>query len=240
MGHIQDADGTLTIQATPTQTVADLQAVADRVEEIGGLLRDPQAERLLLTNSQVKDGWLFFETDTGIGYARKGGSWVPAFGLQPEIALYPTGAAFSVNGAANVANWAALNTGGSYATPGWFTYDSTTGDVTCTKAGRYSVTARMAVAATPEWTDTANNNQKRDQSLVAYLVRNGSGSDVLAQDSLNTHRTYATMIKLDIGTIPLSAGEKVRMYIAATSAAINIGGTGRVAGELNIRYLGAL
>lgn len=237
MGHNTSADGAVTITTSPPQTVADMQAIADRAEAIGGLLSGTQAERLLMTNDELNEGWLYNETDTGIGYSRKGGSWVPAFGLQPEIALYPTGSAVAVNGAANVNYWATIGSGGSSATPGWFTYDPTTGDVTCVRSGRYAITARLVVAATPEWTGT--DGQKRDQALVAYLVRNGSGTDILAQDSVRTHPTYATMIKLDIGTIPLSAGEKVRMYIAATSASLNIGGAGRVAGELNIRYLGA-
>jgi len=226
VGISRAANGALTVLSTPVQTRADLQAIADRIEDIGGLLRGTAADRLDLTSSQVKNGWLFYETDTGIGYVRRGGVWVPAFGLLPELALYPTGGMFTANGPANVANWAQIGSGGSVATPGWFEYNATTGDVKVLKSGRYGITARMLVGTGV------------DKALVAYLVRNGSDTDVLAQDMVRTHPTYASLIKLDIGTIPLAAGERVRMYIATTSDAINVGGSGRVSGEMNVRYLG--
>lgn len=75
MGHIVNADGTLTIQSTPTQTVADMQAIADRAETIGGLLKGTAADRGNLTPGQAKEGWLFSETDTGRVYQLRSGNW---------------------------------------------------------------------------------------------------------------------------------------------------------------------
>jgi hypothetical protein len=76
MGHIRNADGSLRFQATPNQTVADLQALADRIEAVGGFLRGSAASREELTSGQAKDGWLFAETDTGRLYLRQAGNWV--------------------------------------------------------------------------------------------------------------------------------------------------------------------
>lgn len=64
MGNIRNNDGSLTIQATPPQTVADMQAIADRVEEAGGVLKLTSAQRTALTSGQVKLGWIISETDT--------------------------------------------------------------------------------------------------------------------------------------------------------------------------------
>lgn len=70
MGNSKDATGALTATPTPTQTVADLQAGYDRIEQIGGLLRITSAQRQNLTASQTKIGWLIVETDTGRVYLR--------------------------------------------------------------------------------------------------------------------------------------------------------------------------
>jgi hypothetical protein len=65
MGHIANADGSLTFTPTPTQTVADLQALADRIERVGGILRVTSTEREQLTQQQTHVGMLIAETDTG-------------------------------------------------------------------------------------------------------------------------------------------------------------------------------
>lgn len=59
MGHTTDSRGALTATPTPTQTVADLQAGYDRVEQIGGLLKGSASDRGALTGAAVADGWLF-------------------------------------------------------------------------------------------------------------------------------------------------------------------------------------
>jgi hypothetical protein len=64
MGNIRNNDGSLTIQSTPPQTVTDMQALADRIEEAGGVLKLSSAERTSLTSGQVKQGWIISETDT--------------------------------------------------------------------------------------------------------------------------------------------------------------------------------
>lgn len=75
MGYTAAADGALTATRTPTQTVDDLQAGYDRIEEIGGLIRNTRDYRLALTTGQVKVGWLFYETDTGVLWQRQADSW---------------------------------------------------------------------------------------------------------------------------------------------------------------------
>lgn len=65
MGHSLDAAGKPTFQASPTQTVIDLQAAVDYAEKVGGLLKVTADQRQNLTSSQVKLGWLISETDTG-------------------------------------------------------------------------------------------------------------------------------------------------------------------------------
>lgn len=65
MGHSSDATGKPVITPTPTQTVADMQAIADYAEKVGGLLKVSSSERTSLTSGQTKPGWLISETDTG-------------------------------------------------------------------------------------------------------------------------------------------------------------------------------
>ncbi|WP_323986191.1 hypothetical protein [Microbacterium plantarum] len=47
-----------------------MQRIADRVEQIGGVLRVTSTERQQLTAGQTKVGWLISETDTGLVYLR--------------------------------------------------------------------------------------------------------------------------------------------------------------------------
>ena len=76
MGHSKTASGALTALDTPTQTVEDLQAGYDRIEEIGGLITGTAADRNDLTSAQVKNGWVFAEQDTGRLYWRRSNAWV--------------------------------------------------------------------------------------------------------------------------------------------------------------------
>ncbi|WP_323985879.1 hypothetical protein [Microbacterium plantarum] len=67
MGNTKSANGSLTMNDDATNDggpVADFQAIADRVEQIGGVLKLPSAEREQLVASSTKVGWLLVETDT--------------------------------------------------------------------------------------------------------------------------------------------------------------------------------
>jgi len=75
MGNTKAANGALTASPTPTQTVADLQAGYDRIEEIGGLLKGTSGQRNALTSSQVSEGWIFAESDTGRLFVRRSNAW---------------------------------------------------------------------------------------------------------------------------------------------------------------------
>ena len=173
---------------------------------------------------------LFVETDTGRGWARISGAWVPFFGLIPEIALVP-GTTLTMSGSAlNVNNWSVPGTGQSVVRPNsdWFSYNSTSGDVTCVKAGRYRVTTRMAVQAAT------------GGSILARIVRNGNDTDILTQDTVQSHPSWATMLKLDVASVALNAGDRVRLYVSGATAGLIIGGVGRSGGEMSVQYLGVL
>lgn len=74
MGNTSDASGALDFNNDATNggsgPVADFQALSDRIEKIGGLLKLTATERLNLTPGQTKAGWLIAETDTGRFYLR--------------------------------------------------------------------------------------------------------------------------------------------------------------------------
>lgn len=74
MGHVKNADGSLTINPTP-DTVADLQAISNQVMELGGLLKGTSTQRSQLTGSQLRAGWVFSETDTGALYKWSSSGW---------------------------------------------------------------------------------------------------------------------------------------------------------------------
>ncbi|MBD8218193.1 hypothetical protein IFU40_06045 [Microbacterium sp. CFBP 13617] len=76
MGHSKGASGAITVTPTPTQTVADMQAIANRVEEIGGLIAGTAAQRAELTSAEVRNGWIFAESDTGRLFWRRNNAWV--------------------------------------------------------------------------------------------------------------------------------------------------------------------
>lgn len=146
--------------------------------------------------------------------------WYP---LVPTIDLI-TGSVIAASGSVNVNSWYAPGTGGSSMDSG-FAYDASTGDVTCQRAGRYSVDARIAVGAAASG------------AAQFYIIRNGSPTDILAQDLVQSNATYATVGKLSIATVTLSAGDKLRLWVPTVTAALNIGGGGRANGEMAVRYL---
>lgn len=71
-----DSTGKPIFTATPTQTVADLQAGVDYAERIAGGLKGTAAARDLVAADEVKLGWLFVETDTGRVYEWTASGWV--------------------------------------------------------------------------------------------------------------------------------------------------------------------
>lgn len=151
------------------------------------------------------------------------GAWYP---LVPTIALI-NGASIAAGGSVNVNSWYALGTG-STADAG-FAYDPVTGDVTCQRAGRYAISARIAIGATGGGAAGA---------AQLYIIRNGSSADILAQDLVASNATYATVGKLAVETVTLAAGDKVRLWVAAVTAALSVGGAGRANGEMVVRFLG--
>jgi len=74
MGHVKNADGSLTINPTPN-TVEDMQAIANAAVELGGLLKGTSTQRSQLTPSQLRTGWVFSETDTGALYKWSSSGW---------------------------------------------------------------------------------------------------------------------------------------------------------------------
>jgi len=74
MGHTQNADGSLVINPTP-RTVEDMQAIADLAASRGAMPPGTRAQRLALTSAQVRPGWLFAETDTGLLFQWTGERW---------------------------------------------------------------------------------------------------------------------------------------------------------------------
>jgi len=77
MGHVQNADGSLTFNSTPS-TVEDFQAVANLAIR-SGARPITSAERVQLSPSQARAGWLFTETDTGRIYQRTASGWKVVF-----------------------------------------------------------------------------------------------------------------------------------------------------------------
>lgn len=110
MGNTKNADGSLVISATPTGTRADMQAIADRAEEIGGLLKLTSTQRAQLTSSQTQLGWVVSETDTGILWLRRPSGLVPIAGATPAVRLsragaHSSGSPFQTNGGTFRLNW---------------------------------------------------------------------------------------------------------------------------------------
>ncbi|KQR97701.1 MAG: hypothetical protein J0I33_07805 [Microbacterium ginsengisoli] len=176
------------------------------------------------------DSSLAFRLDTGTLYTRAGGAWSPSAGVMPVIdVVVGTSIAVASGGSANVNLWSAPGSGQSIVQPAgteWFTYNPTTGDITCVKAGRYQITARLAV------------QPASGGAAQAYLIRGGSPTDVLTLDSVNAHSSQQTMLKLDVASVLLVAGASLRVWISSVTAALTVGGTARAQGEFSIRYLG--
>jgi len=167
------------------------------------------------------------------------GSWLST---DPTIDL-AAGIARSAGGSINVDVWSVPGTGESVATSGWFTYDAATGDITVVNTGRYAVEARLAVAAAASYVDPADSKTKQP-AIAVYIIRNGDPTQILTQDSVETHPTFSKMAKLSIGSISLAAGTKLRVWVPTGGVAIpsggsvSVGGGGRANGEFMIRSLG--
>ena len=80
MGNTLNTYGKPVISATPTQTVVDMQAIADFADAFANVRRGLASERGSLTAGQVRDGMLFLESDTGRGYQRRSGAWALVIG----------------------------------------------------------------------------------------------------------------------------------------------------------------
>lgn len=113
MGYNEAADGTLEITDDANANggpANDMQAIVDMAVKLGGLLKGTQAQREALTSGQVRDGWIFIETDTGVVYARQSGAWVPVFGKTPAVRVgrstaHSSGSPFQTNGGTFRLNW---------------------------------------------------------------------------------------------------------------------------------------
>lgn len=80
MGNTLNTYGKPVISPTPTQTVVDMQAIADFADTFANVRRGTAAQRGALTAGQIRDGMIFLETDTGRGYQRRGGAWALVMG----------------------------------------------------------------------------------------------------------------------------------------------------------------
>ena len=66
MGYTLDAYGKPVFSKSPTQTVVDMQVIADFADEFANVRADTSAERDDLLPAQLRPGMLFSETDTGL------------------------------------------------------------------------------------------------------------------------------------------------------------------------------
>jgi hypothetical protein len=143
-----------------------------------------------------------------------------------EILLVPS-ATQSLSSSQSFTNWAAPGTGESISPQGTSFFTLSSGVITCVKAGIYEVKARLAV-------QPASNN-----AAAAYIIKNGSPTTILAQDTVITHSTFGTMLKLDIARIQLAANDTLTVHITAVQTGpLNFGGSGRAQGEFVVRYHG--
>lgn len=172
------------------------------------------------------DGATAYQLDTQTFYVRRAGYWVAG---SPSIDVV-AGTTKAVTSSANVDLWSVPGTGESIVTGGgWFSYDASSGDITCVRDGRYSVEARVAIAA---------STATPQPSVAVYIIRNGSTTDIITQDAVVTHPAFSTMAKLTIGSIYLTAGTKLRVWVPSVSAAVTLGGAGRANGEFLVAFLG--
>lgn len=96
MGNTLNTYGKPVISPTPTQTVVDMQAIADFADTFANVRRGTAAQRGALTAGQIRDGLLFSETDTGRIYLRKSGTWALVVGaLSARMKRSSTGSSVS-------------------------------------------------------------------------------------------------------------------------------------------------
>ncbi|AUG28732.1 hypothetical protein [Microbacterium hominis] len=168
------------------------------------------------------------------------GSWLST---DPTIDLV-SGVARTPGGSLNVDVWSVPGTGESVATSGWFTYNAATGDITVLNAGRYAVEARLAVASAAAYPDPADPSKTKQPAIAVYIIRDGIETQILTQDSVETHPTFSKMVKLSIPSISLAANTKLRVWIPGggvlvpSGGTVGVGGVGRANGEFMVRSLG--
>lgn len=201
MGHVKNADGSLTINPTPS-TVGDLQAIADLAMELGGLLKGTSTQRLQLTGSQVRPGWLFSETDTGALYQRLPSAWRMVARPPIFFKLARATAPFDFTNAWTDMLWDAPVAEGTLA--GFTTTDNTT--FTCTIPGLYDVRASI-LARGGSSVSTLQVQVRKNGSAVYFKLDQSSGVDgvwkslecggpipFLAGDTLKVSRLAGTTI----------------------------------------------
>ncbi|WP_294978355.1 hypothetical protein [uncultured Microbacterium sp.] len=174
------------------------------------------------------DGATAYQLDTQTFYVRRAGFWVAG---APTIDVV-AGITRTITGSVNVELWSVPNTGESIMTGGdWFDYDPATGDITCKRDGRYSIEARLAVAA------SGNSPQPE---VAVYIIRNGTPTDILTQDAVMTRPSFSTMAKLSVASIFLAAGTKLRVWVPSGGVigSVTLGGAGRGNGEFAVKFLG--
>ncbi|WP_295821539.1 hypothetical protein [uncultured Microbacterium sp.] len=187
---------------------------------------------VLLRNQTEQDAWtphdgsLAFRVDEGVHLRRAGGKWMPTSG--PFIDLIG-GTTVNSSGSTNVPIWSAPGSGDSVATANWFSYNSASGDITVLKSGRYEIEARVAIAPVSGAT------------VSMHLIKNGTPSNIIAQDSLSPSPSFGGIAKLSVLSIALTAGETVRVWVpqnGVSGGTVTVGGNGRGLCEFLIRAVG--
>lgn len=223
-GALELATAVILSTTTQTSTAVITQTHPYTAMEGGVVALRSQTEQDAWT---PPDGSAAYRIDTQSVLTRRDGAWVVG---APTIAL-AAGAARTATGSINVELWSVPSTGESVATPGWFTYDASTGDITCVRAGRYEIEARVAVAA---------STSSPQPAVAIYIIRNGSSTDILTQEAIETHTAFSKMAKLSIASISLAAGAKLRVWVptGGVVGSVTLGGAGRANGEFMVRFLG--
>ncbi|KTR78011.1 MULTISPECIES: hypothetical protein [Microbacterium] len=89
MGYTLDAYGKPVVSPTPTQTVVDLQAIADFAASFANVRVGTSTERQVLPAAKHRNGMLWVETDTGRIYRSKDAAWVLAAPGTDWVTLTP-------------------------------------------------------------------------------------------------------------------------------------------------------
>lgn len=225
--------------ASASQPITVLRADAPglhRVETtVDGNAWSPASARLSFATTGDRDTWtssyssLLMVGDWCVADARdyrwNGAAWLNTV---PTISLAAgTTRAVASGSSTNVDIWSAPGSGESIADSAWFSYNASNGDITCIKAGRYAIEARVAIASAAG-----------SPAASIYIIRGSSPSDILTQDTVVAHSSFSMMAKLTIGSIALAAGATIRVWVPNTTGAMTIGGGNRANGEFMVRSLG--